>query len=166
MVQPPAWPEEAVAAECVCWGWREGGSVEQSKAHPVKFFRRKPRPREGHRSVWNHVTGPQRAWGHSGPAPPHIPAAGCRFGEAERTGQGGRRASLRQVALLKLGLVASPTSFPWKQPVGQLVPVTLRPGGASAPDRLQELASSRGGGGARSPAGVPLLPTFCCRSLV
>lgn len=46
-----------------------------------------------------------------------------------------------QVALLKLGLVANLTSLPWKQPVRQLVPVNLRPGGASAPDRLQERAS-------------------------
>lgn len=66
-----------------------------------------------------------------------------------------RRASLRQVALLKLGLVANLTSFPWKQPVGQLVPVNLRPGGASAPDRLQELASSLRGGGTQEPRWRP-----------
>lgn len=49
------------------------------------------------------------------------------------------------MALLKLGLVANLTSFPWKQPAGQLVPVNLRPGGASAPDRV--LANSLGGAG-------------------
>lgn len=54
-------------------------------------------------------------------------------------------ASLRQVALLKLGLIANLTLFPWKQPAGQLVPVNLRPGGASAPDRL--LTNSVGGVG-------------------
>lgn len=42
-------------------------------------------------------------------------------------------ASWRQVALLKLGLViASLTLFPWKQPAGQLVPISLGPSGASA----------------------------------
>lgn len=42
-------------------------------------------------------------------------------------------ASWRQVALLKLGLViASLTLFPWKQSVGQIVPISLGPSGASA----------------------------------
>lgn len=64
------------------------------------------------------------------------------------------------MALLKLGLVANPPSFPWKQPVGQLVPVSLRPGGASAPDRLQELAGSLGGGGTQEPRA--LLESLSC----
>lgn len=53
--------------------------------------------------------------------------------------------SLRQVALLKLGIVANLTLFPWKQPAGQLVPVNLRPAGASTLGGL--LANSLGGGG-------------------
>lgn len=46
-------------------------------------------------------------------------------------------------------VVASLTLFPWEQPAGQLVPINLSPGGASALDSLQERASSlaRGGGG-------------------
>lgn len=75
-------------------------------------------------------------------------------------------ASLRQVALLKLGLIANLTLFPWKQPAGQLVPVNLRPGGASAPGRL--LANSLG---VRREADLgtlleSLLLTFCYRSSV
>lgn len=46
------------------------------------------------------------------------------------------------MALLKLEIVvASLTSFPWKQPAGQLVPINLSSDGASVPDRPQELAS-------------------------
>lgn len=132
--------------------------MERSEAHPVKFFRRKPRPREGHCSPRNHTTGPQRTWDTR---------AGCALPRAQplrtsplqiwkgRRKRAARRASLRQVALLKLGLVANLTSFPWKQPVGQLVPVNLRPGGASAPDRLQELASSLRGGGTQEPRWRP-----------
>lgn len=48
------------------------------------------------------------------------------------------------MALLKLGLVASLTSFPWKQPAGQLVPVNLRPGGASAPADSSQLSWRKG----------------------
>ena len=76
-------------------------------------------------------------------------------------------ASLRQVALLKLGLIANLTLFPWKQTAGQLVPVNLRPGGASAPDRL--LANSLGAGRGGRPGNltrVSLLLTFCYRSSV
>lgn len=61
-------------------------------------------------------------------------------------------ASLRQVALLKLGIIANLTLFPWKQPAGQLVPVNLRPAGASTPCGL--LANSLGGGGLGSPPRV------------
>lgn len=67
-----------------------------------------------------------------------------------------------QVALLKLGLIASLTSFPWEQPAGQLVPVNLRPGGASAPGRLLPTLLEEGGPG--SPARVSLL-TFLLQEL-
>lgn len=43
----------------------------------------------------------------------------------------------------KAGLVvASLTLFPWKQPTGQLVPISLGPNGASAPDKAPSLVSS------------------------
>lgn len=68
------------------------------------------------------------------------------------------QAALGQVALLTLGfVVANLTSLPWQQPAGQLVPINLSPGGASAPDRPLEPANSlarAAGRRPRSPAAV------------
>lgn len=132
-VWTPAGPKEAVTAE---WGGGWGG--EPLVAHPVQFLQKKLRPREGQGLL---------------PLPPVHLISRLGIGNGRRK-RAACRASLRQVALLKLGPVANPTSFPWKQPVGQLVPVSLRPGGAPTGCRSWPAHSEEGDPGASSPAEV------------
>lgn len=102
------------------WGGdrREGVAGGTIIAHAVQFLRRKLRPREGHHPPHSHMTGPQRGGGTedrvcspppqvSRPAHP-ILRLEIRNGRRERAAG---RASWRQVALLKLGLVANLPRF-------------------------------------------------------
>lgn len=153
---------------CGGGGRREGVAGGTIIAHAVQFLRRKLRPREGHHPPHSHMTGPQRGGGTEDrvcfpPPPPGQPPCTShpQAGDSKRQeGKGSRPGFLEAGGSFKARACRQSASFPWKQPVGQLVPVSLRPGGASAPDRLQELAGSLVGGGTQEPRA--LLESLSC----